>query len=92
MRKSKILLINIYLRTRADRNQPYASFAANANYLRGNYDLADDYIINYKPLESLEGVLLSAQISWDRGSKIAAMTKMEYSIEKFLIQNPFSCN
>ena len=71
-----------------DINRTLAVGAANANYLRGNYDLADDYIINYKLLESLEGVLLSAQISWDRGSKIAAMTKMEYSIEKFPNSDP----
>ena len=66
-----------------DINRTLAYSVANANYLRGNYDLADDYIIDYKLLELLEGVLLSAQISWDRGNKVAAMTKMEYSIEKF---------
>ena len=71
-----------------DINRTLAFGAANANYLRGNYDLAEDYIIDYKLLESLEGVLLSAQISWDRGSKIAAMTKMEYSIEKFPNSEP----
>ena len=71
-----------------DINRSLAFGAANANYLRGNYDLAEDYIIDYKLLESLEGVLLSAQISWDRGSKIAAMTKMEYSIEKFPNSEP----
>ena len=71
-----------------DINRTLAFGAANANYLRGNYDLAEDYIIDYKLLESLEGVLLSAQISWDRGSKVAAMTKMEYSIEKFPNSEP----
>ena len=71
-----------------DINRTLAFGAANANYLRGNYDLAEDYIIDYKLLESLEGVLLSAQISWDRGSKIAAITKMEYSIEKFPNSEP----
>jgi len=71
-----------------DVNRTLAFGAANANYLRGNYDLADDYIINYNLLESLEGVLLSAQISWDRGNKIAAMTKMEYSIRKFPNSEP----
>lgn len=71
-----------------DINRTLAFGAANANYLRGNYDLAEDYIIDYKLLESVEGVLLSAQISWDRGSKIAAMTKMEYSIEKFPNSEP----
>jgi uncharacterized protein HemY len=71
-----------------DINRTLAFGAANANYLRGNYDLADDYIIDYKLIESVEGILLSAQISWDRGSKIAAMTKMEYSIEKFPNSEP----
>ena len=71
-----------------DINRTLAFGAANANYLRGNYDLADDYIIDYNLIESVEGILLSAQISWDRGSKIAAMTKMEYSIEKFPNSEP----
>ena len=71
-----------------DINRVLAFSAANANYLRGNYDLTDDYIINYNLLETLQGVLLSAQISWDRGSKIAAMTLMEYSIKKFPNSEP----
>ena len=71
-----------------DINRTLAFGAANANYLRGNYDLADNYIIDYNLIESVEGILLSAQISWDRGSKIAAMTKMEYSIKKFPNSEP----
>jgi Tfp pilus assembly protein PilF len=39
-------------------------------------------------LETLQGVLLSAQISWERGSKIAAMTSLEYSIKKFPNSEP----
>jgi Tfp pilus assembly protein PilF len=71
-----------------DINRTLAFGAANANYLRGNYDRADDYLISYKLLESLEGVLLSAQISWDRGNKIAAITKMEQSIRRFPNSEP----
>ena len=71
-----------------DINRLLAFSAANANYLRGNYDLADNYTINYNLLESLEGVLLSAQISWERGNKIAAMTMMENSIKKFPNSEP----
>ena len=84
-------LADKYLPEEAELTDIYRTLAfgaANANYLRGNYDLAEDYIIDYKLLQSLEGVLLSAQISWDRGSKIAAMTKMEYSIEKFPNSEP----
>lgn len=71
-----------------DINRTLAFGAANANYLRGNYDRADDYLINYNLLESLEGVLLSAQISWDRGNKVAAITKMEESIRRFPNSEP----
>lgn len=71
-----------------DINRTLAFGAANANYLRGNYDRADDYLISYKLLESLEGVLLSAQISWDRGNQIAAINKMEQSIRKFPNSEP----
>lgn len=71
-----------------DINRTLAFGAANANYLRGNYDRADDYLISYQLLESLEGVLLSAQISWDRGNKIAAITKMEESIRRFPNSEP----
>ena len=71
-----------------DINRILAFSAANANYLRGNYDLADNYTINYNLLESLEGVLLSAQISWERGNKIAAITMMENSIKKFPNSEP----
>jgi len=71
-----------------DINRTLAFGAANANYLRGNYDRADDYLITYKLLESLEGVLLSAQISWDRGNKVAAITKMEQSIRRFPNSEP----
>ena len=71
-----------------DINRILAFSAASANYLRGNYDLADNYTINYNLLESLEGVLLSAKISWERGNKIAAITMMENSIKKFPNSEP----
>ena len=69
-------------------NRTLAFGAANANYLRGNYDRADDYLITYQLLESLEGVLLSAQISWDRGNQIAAITKLKESIRRFPNSEP----
>jgi Tfp pilus assembly protein PilF len=72
----------------SDINRTLAFGAANANYLRGNYDRADDYLITYNLLESLEGILLSAQISWDRGNQIAAMTKLEQSVRRFPNSEP----
>jgi len=71
-----------------DRNRVLAFGAANANYLRGNFDNAENYLINYGLIESLEGLLLSSQISWDRGDKIAAITKMEASLSKFPKSEP----
>ena len=71
-----------------DINRTLAFGAANANYLRGNYDRADDYLVSYQLLESLEGVLLSSQISWDRGNKDAAITKMEESVQRFPNSEP----
>jgi len=69
-------------------NRTLAFGAANANYLRGNYDQADDYIISYNLIESLEGLLLSSQISWDRGNQISAITKMEHSLRRFPNSEP----
>ncbi|MEC8333514.1 MAG: hypothetical protein VXZ83_05245 [Verrucomicrobiota bacterium] len=66
-----------------DINRTLAFGAANANYLRGNYDRADDYLINYQLVEAIDGILLSAQISWDRGNRIAALSKLEQSIIRF---------
>lgn len=69
-------------------NRTLAFGAANANYLRGNYDQADDYIIAYNLIESLEGLLLSSQISWDRGDQVSAITKMEHSLRRFPNSEP----
>jgi predicted Zn-dependent protease len=71
-----------------DRNRTLAFGAANANYLRGNYDRADDYLISYNLIDSLEGLLLSSQISWDRGDQFSAITKMEESLRKFPNSEP----
>ncbi|HBR93507.1 MAG TPA: hypothetical protein DEA90_05020, partial [Opitutae bacterium] len=71
-----------------DINRTLAFGAANANYLRGNYDRADDYLSSYNLLESLEGVLLSSQISWDRGNQEAAITKMEDAVSTFPNSEP----
>lgn len=71
-----------------DNNRTLAFGAANANYLRGNFDQADDYLISYNLIQSIEGLMLSAQISWDRGNQIAAITKMEHSLSRFPNSEP----
>ena len=69
-------------------NQSLAYGAANANYLRGNYDRADDYLSDYGLLNVLEGLLLSANISWDRGNKIAAISKLESALRRYPNSEP----
>ena len=64
-------------------NSLLALGAATANHLRGNYDQADDYLIAYDLINSPDGLLLSSKISWDRGDKIAAITKLEQSLNRF---------
>lgn len=66
-----------------DRNRVLAFGAAQANFLRGNYDRADDYISIYELNVSIEGVLLAAQINWNRGQKETAVSKLELNIKTF---------
>lgn len=66
-----------------DRNRILAFAAAQANFLRGNYDAADDYISSYEIMVSVEGVMLSSQISWNRGHEKTAIRKLEIVLEKF---------
>ena len=39
-------------------------------------------------MSALEGLLLSSQISWDRGERYAAVSKLERSLEKFPNSEP----
>lgn len=71
-----------------DINRTLAFGAANANHLRGNYDRAEDYLSNYQLIESLEGLRLSAEISWDRGNQISAINKLEQSLRRFPNSEP----
>jgi len=69
-------------------NRTLAFGAANASYLRGNYDRAEDYLRSYNLTESLEGLLLSSKISWDRGNELAAIAKLEDSMRRFPNSEP----
>lgn len=71
-----------------DTNRTIAFGAANANYLRGNYDRADDYLLSYNLNQSLEGLLLSSQISWDRGNTLSAINKLEESVRRYPNSEP----
>ncbi len=62
--------------------------AATATYYRGNFDQAEDYLRRYDLEDELEGALLSARISWDRGQKAAAIAKLEADLDKFPNDEP----
>lgn len=62
--------------------------AATAHYYRGDFDQAEDYIREYDLDDDLEGTLLSARISWDRGQQQAAISKLETSIGKYPNDEP----
>jgi Tfp pilus assembly protein PilF len=66
-----------------ETNQILAFASANANFLRGNFDRADDYLYDYNLTTNLEGLILSAKISWERNNRTAAITKLEKSLERY---------
>lgn len=66
-----------------DINRTLALGAANANYQRGHYDRAEDYLLTYNLVESLEGLLISSKISWERNNRTAAVMKLEQMLNKF---------
>ena len=66
-----------------NRNRTLAFAAANADYLRGNYDRADARLMDYGLTDFLEGALLAAQISWDRGDRVASIKQLETFLENF---------
>ena len=66
-----------------DFNRTLALGATSANYQQGRYDRAEDYLINYNLLESVEGLLVSSKISWERGNRVTAITKLEQMLNRF---------
>ncbi|MGE9294605.1 MAG: tetratricopeptide repeat protein, partial [Puniceicoccales bacterium] len=62
--------------------------AATAHYYRGDFDQAEDYVRDYDLDDDLEGTLLSANISWDRGQQQAAISKLESSLGKYPNDEP----
>ncbi|MFP4202817.1 MAG: tetratricopeptide repeat protein [Opitutales bacterium] len=65
------------------RNAILALGAANAGYARGHFDEAEDYINAYELEQALEGMLLSSKISWERGNRKEAISKLEQSLGRF---------
>lgn len=66
-----------------DINRVLALGAASAHYHRGGFDRAEDYLISYNLMESIDGLLISSKISWDRGNRTAAIAKLEQMLNRF---------
>ncbi len=62
--------------------------AATAHLYRGNFDEAEDFVKEYELETGLEGLLLSAKISWERGAQRTAIDKLENSIGKYKTNEP----
>lgn len=71
-----------------DINRTLALGAASSNYQRGLYDQAEDYLLSYNLLESVEGLLIYSKISWDRGNHTAAISKLEQMMQRFSDMDP----
>lgn len=63
--------------------QLIAYFAASAHAYRGHFDKAEDYIAQYKLTRTIDGYLLDAKITWERGNQQAAIDKLETGMNTF---------
>ncbi len=63
--------------------QTLAYAAAASSFYRGNFDKTEDYIHAFLLNESIDGIILSAKVSWDRGNKFSAIKKLESSLYSF---------
>ncbi len=69
-------------------NQILAFGAARANHYRGNFDRAEAYLRDYELSSAVEGVLLTAQINWDRGHRNTAINQLEDALRQFPNSEP----
>jgi predicted Zn-dependent protease len=65
----------------ARTRQMLAYAAAYATYLRGDFDAAEDLIVEHGLEKTIDGILLSSSISKDRGFPQAAIDKVEAAID-----------
>ncbi|GHB97646.1 tetratricopeptide repeat protein [Cerasicoccus arenae] len=65
-----------------------ATAAATAHLYRGNFDEAEDFVRTYDLEKRLDGLRLSARITWERGAQKAAIAKLENGIGKFNTDEP----
>ena len=63
--------------------QILAYAAATSSFYRGDFDSSEDYINTFLLNESIDGIILSSKVSWDRGNRFSAIKKIESSLYKY---------
>ena len=63
--------------------QILAYAAATSSFYRGDFDGTEDYINKFSLNESIDGLILSSRVSWDRGNKYSAIKKLESALYKY---------
>ncbi len=66
-----------------------AQSAALAHYYRGRYDEAEQFLMDYGLDKDIKGIILSADISWLRGQRQAAIEKLESNLDDFINKDFF---
>lgn len=68
-------------------HQMTALAAATANFHRGNYDRAEDFLLRYGLSGNPEGRILLTRLDWERGNKQAALDRLEALSDQFTDQD-----
>ena len=53
------------------------------HFIEEKFDKTEDYINTFLLSESIDGIILSSKVSWDRGNKFSAIKKLESALYKF---------
>ena len=64
-------------------NQVAALAGATAHFHRGNYDQAENMLLEYGLDKNPEGRILLARIDWESGNRDEALKRLEAEVEKF---------
>ena len=63
--------------------QILAFAAATSSFYRGKFDKTEDYISNFLLNETVDGIVLSSRVSWDKGNTYSAIKKLESALYKY---------
>jgi len=65
-----------------ERLRLIATARATAQFFRGNYDLAEDTIRDYRIADSTDGRLLAIRVAWERGERESALAALQSMTEE----------